>query len=99
MDWPSIIAILSLLLGGGGFLYYSQNKASKEIANASALASEWEKLYREQKAEREENDTEVAELRDEVAALRAEVASIRPYICYDLGCLKRVTRNQKSTEK
>lgn len=99
MDWPSIIAILSLLLGGGGFLYYSQNKASKEIANASALASEWEKLYREQKAEREENDTEVAALRDEVAALRAEVASIRPYICYDLGCPKRITRNQKSTEK
>lgn len=94
MDWPSIIAILTLLLGGGGFLYYSQNKASKEIANASALASEWEKLYREQKAEREENDTEVAALRDEVAALRAEVASIRPYICYDLACLKRITRNQ-----
>lgn len=94
MDWPSIIAILTLLLGGGGFLYYSQNKASKEIANASALASEWEKLYREQKAEREENDTEVSALRDEVAALRAEVASIRPYICYDLACLKRITRNQ-----
>lgn len=99
MDWPSIIAILSILLGGGGFLYYSQNKASKEIANASALASEWEKLYREQKAEREENDTEVAALRDEVASLRAEVASIRPYICYDLGCPKRITRNQKLTEK
>lgn len=99
MDWANIIAVVTLLVGGGGFLYYSQNKASKEIANASALAAEWEKLYREQKAEREENDTEVAALRDEVAALRAEVASIRPYICYDTNCPNRITRNQKNKEE
>lgn len=84
-----------MLVGGGGFLFYSQRKAGMEIANAAALATEWEKLYREQKAEREENDTEVASLRDEVAALRAEVASIRPYICYDLACSNRITRNQQ----
>lgn len=100
MDWATIIAVLTLLVGGGGFLFYSQKKAGMEIANVSALASEWEKLYREQKEEREENDTEVASLRDEVAALRAEVASIRPYICYDLSCPKRIIRNQqKKTEK
>lgn len=101
MDWATIIAVLTLLVGGGGFLFYSQKKAGMEIANAGALAAEWEKLYREQKAEREENDTEVASLRDEVAALRAEVAIIRPYICYDLSCLKRISRNQnqKTTEK
>lgn len=101
MDWASVITIITLFIGGGGLLYYSQNKASKEIANVSALASEWEKLYREQKSEREENDTEVAALRDEVAELRAEVASIRPYICYDLACPKRITRNnnQKNTEQ
>lgn len=99
MDWATIIGVLTLLIGGGGFLYYSQNKASKEIANASALAAEWEKLYREQKAEREENDAEVAKLRDEVAALRAEVASIRPYICYETKCPNRITRNQKKKEE
>lgn len=98
MDWATIVAVLTLLLGGGGFLFYSQRKAGMEIANAAALAAEWEKLYREQKSEREENDTEVANLRDEVAALRAEVASIRPYICYDLACQNRITRNnQKNT--
>ena len=95
MDWATLVAVLTLLVGGGGFLFYSQRKAGMEIANAAALATEWEKLYREQKAEREENDTEVASLRDEVAALRAEVASIRPYICYDLACSKRITRNQQ----
>lgn len=94
MDWANLIAVITLLVGGGGFLFYSQRKAGMEIANASALAAEWEKLYREQKSEREENDTEVAKLRDEVAALRAEVASIRPYICYDLSCAKRITRNK-----
>ena len=95
MDWATFVAVLTLLVGGGGFLFYSQRKAGMEIANAAALATEWEKLYREQKAEREENYTEVASLRDEVAALRAEVASIRPYICYDLACSKRITRNQQ----
>ena len=95
MDWATFVAVLTLLVGGGGFLFYSQRKAGMEIANASALATECEKLYREQKEEREENDTEVASLRDEVAALRAEVASIRPYICYDLACSNRITRNQQ----
>lgn len=98
MDWSTITAVLTLLVGGGGFLFYSQRKAGMEIANAAALATEWEKLYREQKAEREENDTEVASLRDEVAALRAEVASIRPYICYDLACSQRITRNQQQKD-
>lgn len=91
MDWATIVAVLTLLLGGGGFLFYSQRKAGMEIANAAALAAEWEKLYREQKSEREENDTELANLRD-------EVASIRPYICYDLACQNKITRNnQKNT--
>ena len=94
MDWATLTAVLTLLVGGGGFLFYSQRKAGMEIANASALAAEWEKLYREQKAEREENDTEVANI-------RAEVASIRPYICYDIACPNRIARNQKqkTTEK
>lgn len=99
MDWANIIAFAALLVGGGGFLFYSQRKAGMEIANASALAAEWEKLYREQKSEREENDAEVATLRDEVAELRAEVASIRPYICYDLACSVRITRNNQKNPK
>lgn len=98
MDWAKIIEFAALLVGGG-FLFYSQKKAGMEIANASALAAEWEKLYREQKTEREENDTEVATLRDEVACLRAEVASIRPYICYDLTCSSRITRNNQKNPK
>lgn len=97
MDWATLIEVLTVLVGGG-FLFYSQRKAGMEIANAAALATEWEKLYREQKAEREENDTEVASLCDEVAALRAEVASIRPYICYDLACPKRLTRNSQQKD-
>ena len=100
MDWVNLIAFATLFVGGGGFLFYSQKKSSMEVANAAQLAAEWEKLYREQKAEREENDDEVAALRDEVATLRAEVASIRPYICYDLACPKRITRNnQKNNEQ
>ena len=100
MDWPTIIAILTLLIGGGGFLFYSQKKTGMDIANAAALSEEWQKLYREQKAAREENDNEVADLRAEVSELRAEVARITPYICYDLSCLKKITRNQqKKLEK
>lgn len=98
MDWPTFIAVLTLLIGGGGFLFYSQKKSGMEIANAAALATEWEKLYREQKTVREQKDAEVDDIRNEMAEVKAEVASIRPYICYDLTCQKRITRNQQKIQ-
>lgn len=79
-------------------MFYQQKKSGMEIANAAALASEWEKLYREQKTVREQKDAEVEDIRAEMVEVKAEVASIRPYICYDLSCQNRITRNQKTQE-
>lgn len=96
LNWIDVVAILTLIIGGGGLLFYRQRLMKLEIENASAMASEWEKLYREQKKEREDNDAEISALKKEVTTLRAEVASIRPYICYDLTCKNRITRIKKN---
>jgi hypothetical protein len=98
MDWPTIIGVLALLIPAGGLMFYQQKKSGMEIANAAALASEWEKLYREQKTVREQKDSEVEGIRAEMVEVKAEVASIRPYICYDLACQKRITRNQQKIQ-
>lgn len=74
MDWSNIISsILGLLIGGGGVMFYKQNKANKEIVNASMLANEWEKLYREQKTERERNLDKINELSARVFELEQKV--------------------------
>lgn len=54
-------------------MFYKQNKANKEIVNASLLANEWEKLYREQKAERERNSDKINELSARVLELEQKV--------------------------
>lgn len=74
MDWSNLItAVLGMLLGGGSVMFYKQNKAAKEISNASMLANEWEKLYREQKAERERNSDKISELSARVFELEQKV--------------------------
>ena len=54
-------------------LFYKQTKANKEIINASLLANEWEKLYREQKEERERNSDKINELSARVLELEQKV--------------------------
>lgn len=97
MDWVSLIsAVGGLLIGGGGVLFYRQNKAAKVIDNESRLALEWEKLYQEQKTKREENSAKLEKLADEVARLRAEVemlkadkSTLQHYKCINIDCDKR----------
>lgn len=74
VDWSNIITgIAGLVVGGGGVMFYRQNKSNKEIVNASLLANEWEKLYREQKAERERNSDKINELSARVLELEQKV--------------------------
>lgn len=74
VDWSNIITgIAGLVVGGGGVMFYKQNKVNKEIVNASLLANEWEKLYREQKAERERNSDKINELSARVLELEQKV--------------------------
>lgn len=79
MDWLSLItALIGAVAGGGGvgLFFWRQNRAAKVIQNESALSIEWEKLYREQKAEREANDAEIEELKKRVFDLEAKVSQL-----------------------
>lgn len=74
MDWSNLItAIGGLLIGGGGVLFHKQNKQNKEIVNVTLLAAEWEKLYREQKSERERNSDRIEQLTHRVLELEQKV--------------------------
>ena len=77
MDWSNLItAVAGLMLGGGGVLFYKQNKQNKEIVNVTLLAAEWEKLYREQKAERERNGDRIEQLTQRVFELEQKVSRL-----------------------
>lgn len=97
MDIVAIIsAIGGTLIGGGGVLFYKQNKNAKIIENESALVKEWEKLYNEEKTKREVNSdkleqlsVEVAKLRAEVEMLKADKSNLQYYKCVNVECEKR----------
>lgn len=87
MDWVNgVIGLIGLLIGGGGILYYHQNKRSKMIENEARLSQEWEKLYREQKAEK---NAAIEEMQNEIRELQIEVEKLKKLICYDFECKKR----------
>ena len=98
MEWlvSLISSILGLLLGGGGVLFYKQNRAAKVIENESNLVKEWEKLYKEEKSKREINSEkleklslEVAELKGMVEILKADKINLMHYKCTNIDCDKR----------
>lgn len=83
-------AILGMVVGaGGGVLFYSQRKKTMIIENESKLATEWEKLYREQKSIADTNSGKIADLSEKVYKLEARIDNDRPYLCFDRNCEKR----------
>lgn len=85
-----IIALGGILVGaGGGILFYSQRKKTIIIDNESKLASEWEKLYREQKGIADTNSEKISDLTEKVYKLEARVDSERPFLCMVAECDKR----------
>lgn len=91
-----ISAIAGALVGSGGILFFRQTRDSKIIENMSRLASEWEKLYREQKTEkREDSDKieklsiQVAHLTGEMEILKADKTNLTRYKCINIECEKR----------
>lgn len=97
MDWLSILSgLIGTVIGGGGVLFYKQNKAAKIIQNESALVKEWKMLYDEEKGKREFNSAkldqlsiEVAKLRGEVEILKADKINLQHYKCTNIDCEKR----------
>lgn len=77
IEWVTAIssAIAGIVgaLGGGGVMYFRQNKAAKEIENSSNLAAEWQKLFVESKAEVAEKEAKIDEMRKELNELQSRV--------------------------
>lgn len=110
-----ILSIATLIIGGGGLLYYKQNKLAKELENEAKQSEEWRKLYEEMKAEAKERDAKIddlytqikahrdekAELRTTIADLQVKVTSLKYTKCEKLYCAERVppTELTPSNEK
>lgn len=99
----ALTTVLGILLGGGGVLFWKQDKRAKEIENEAKQSDEWRKLYeRSEQDSRDKSDKidrlydEKKELRERFEALMAECAELKIQNkeleyqkCERFECLKR----------
>lgn len=99
----ALTTLLGILLGGGGVLFWKQNKRAKEIENEAHQSDEWRKLYeRSEQDSRDKSDKidrlydEKKELRERFETLMAECAELKIQNkeleyqkCQRFECLKR----------
>lgn len=99
----ALTTVLGILLGGGGVLFWKQDKRAKEIENEAHQSDEWRKLYeRSEQDSRDKSDKidrlydEKKELRERFETLMAECAELKIQNkeleyqkCERFECLKR----------
>jgi uncharacterized protein HemX len=99
----ALTTLLGILLGGGGVLFWKQDKRAKEIENEAHQSDEWRKLYeRSEQDSRDKSDKidrlydEKKELRERFETLMAECAELKIQNkeleyqkCQRFECLKR----------
>ncbi len=99
----ALTTVLGILLGGGGVLFWKQDKRAKEIENEAHQSDEWRKLYeRSEQDSRDKSDKidrlydEKKELRERFETLMAECAELKIenkeleyQKCQRFECLKR----------
>lgn len=99
----ALTTLLGILLGGGGVLFWKQDKRAKEIENEAHQSDEWRKLYeRSEQDSRDKSDKidrlydEKKELRERFETLMAECAELKIQNkeleyqkCERFECLKR----------
>lgn len=99
----ALTTLLGILLGGGGVLFWKQDKRAKEIENEAHQSDEWRKLYeRSEQDSRDKSDKidrlydEKKELRERFESLMAECAELKIQNkeleyqkCQRFECLKR----------
>ena len=99
----ALTTVLGILLGGGGVLFWKQDKRAKEIENEAKQSDEWRKLYeRSEQDSRDKSDKidrlydEKKELRERFETLMAECAELKILNkeleyqkCQRFECLKR----------
>lgn len=64
------MSICTAVLGGGGVLYWKQDKRAKEIQNEARQSEEWRKLYERSEQDSREKDAKIDALYEEKKELR-----------------------------
>lgn len=77
-----VAAIISGILAGGltPFLFFRQDRNSKEIDNEAKQSEEWKKLYEETKEELDERDAKIDELYQQIHNQRDTEAEMAKHI-------------------
>lgn len=77
-----IVAIVSGLLAGGltPFLFFKQDRNSREIENEAKQSEEWKKLYAETKEELKERDEKIDALYTQIHTQRDNEAAMAKHI-------------------
>ena len=71
MDWGSIImTLIGTILGGGGVLFWKQDKRAKELENEAKQSEEWRKLYERSEQDSKDKDAKIDSLYEEKKELR-----------------------------
>ena len=89
--------ITDIVTFAGSFLFYKQEKKSRDIDNESRQSDEWRKLYLESQEDSRKKDQkiddlyrEIAEMRRHMNALERKVNLNSIYRCEHLKCANRI---------
>lgn len=96
MEWGVITAILGVVSGGTGLLFFSERKRSEQLKNEKSAATEWQKLFLQRDQDVRERDVKIDSLYGEIGLLRDEknehttkLAILDTQKCLVNGCTHR----------
>lgn len=69
----ALTTLLGILLGGGGVLFWKQDKRAKEIENEAHQSDEWCKLYERSEQDSRDKDAKIDAMYAEKKELRQEL--------------------------
>jgi len=90
----ALTTLLGILLGGGGVLYWKQDKRAKEIENEAHQSDEWRKLYERSEQDSRDKSGKIDRLYDEKKELRERFETLMAE-CAELKILNKELEYQK----
>ena len=69
----ALTTVLGILLGGGGVLYWKQDKRAKVLENEAKQSDEWRKLYERSDQDSRDKDAKIDAMYAEKKELRQEL--------------------------
>lgn len=90
----ALTTVLGILLGGGGVLFWKQDKRAKEIENEAKQSDEWRKLYERSEQDSRDKSDKIDRLYDEKKELRERFETLMAE-CAELKILNKELEYQK----